>query len=631
MCGICGAASVNPDSQIDKEMLFQMTNIMTHRGPDGEGFHREPGIGLGFRRLSIIDLIKGNQPIYSEDKSIAIICNGEIYNYIELQKILIDKGHQLRTDSDTEVIVHLYEEYGVQCLEHLRGMFAFALWDTQKRQLMLARDRLGIKPLHYALVSDGLYFASEQKSILAAEKIERRMDVHSLFNIFSLGFVRGEKTLFTQIRRLLPGHYLLFQAGNVSIHRYWKPDFESYRGANSKVSVEEWSQTLLEHLKESVRLHMRSDVEVGAWLSAGIDSSAVAALMRLYTNRPIQAFSLTFEDPFFDEVSSQKTLDQFPEYGIVSHRFHFTAKHFELLPRSLWHNENPCTGGIDLCRMLLSELTSNHVKVVLTGEGSDELLGGYPWYRRCKRLVPFSVLPEFLRRLIVKSSFVRKRWPTGSRLLVGSQEMDLQRFIISIGGADLPTVFDRLFTDDIKQTIPKGTALLPDDEKPDHFHQWHPFTQLQYYDINVRLADFLVHDLDRASMACSLEARVPFLDHKLVEFCLQAPPSVKLRGLEEKYILRKAMQKHLPRVIYTRKKQGLWTPYFKWMKEVQPDFVLALLSEKSLKEKGYFNPAFVSRMFTQYKAGTGRWGRLLYCILLVQLWDDIFLKKNLQR
>ena len=316
MCGICGVVYSHPERPVDREMLSHMTDIMCHRGPDSHGFYTAPGIGLGVRRLSIIDLQTGDQPISNEDGTITVVCNGEIYNFKELRKELLAAGHRFKTHSDVEVIVHLYEDHGVQCVEHLRGMFGFALWDARRRRLMLARDRLGIKPLLYSLGTNGLFFGSEYKSILVSGRIERQIDVLAMKDLFTMGFVLAPKTLFIGICRLLPGHYLLYQDGALSIHKYWDLRFPASGEVQSRRSAQEWAEALRVKLEESVRIHLRSDVAVGAWLSAGVDSSSVVSLMSSLTHRPIQTFTLAFENPRFDEVNRQKILKDFTDYHL---------------------------------------------------------------------------------------------------------------------------------------------------------------------------------------------------------------------------------------------------------------------------------------------------------------------------
>jgi asparagine synthase (glutamine-hydrolysing) len=520
MCGICGYIPFKSDCPIDEGLLRRMTDILYHRGPDSDGFYVAPGVGLGVRRLSIIDLVTGDQPISNEDGTVTVVCNGEIYNFKELRQRLLDKGHRLRTKSDVEVIVHLYEDHDVECLRYLRGMFGFALWDSRKRRLMLARDRLGIKPLNYAMAKDGFYFASESKSILASEAVEREADPCALHDLFTLGFVSGTKTLFPQIRRLLPGHYLIFKKDDFSVHRYWQVDFSADQRNHRRWKEADYAQAFLSKLEEAVRIHMRSDVEVAAWLSPGIDSSSVVSLMRSCTAQQIRVFSIGFEDKAVDEIGRHKTLDSFKGYEMPVSKVIFKARDFSLFPKALWHMEDPLTSGVEVPRLVLSRLCGSQVKVVLTGEGADEILGGYEWYRTDQLLNSFSRTPFFLRQAV--SSLLNKNWPGAGRILLTSPTMNLSRYSRLIGMTRTEEFGDKLFGGDYQGLWDKQESK-EDAFLPQGFFRWPRFLQLQYFDITRRLPGSVIHQLDRSSMAYSLEARVPFLDHEFVEFCAKIP------------------------------------------------------------------------------------------------------------
>ena len=369
MCGICGVVTLDANRPVDPAAIRRMTDRIVHRGPDSSGYHTAPGIGLGVRRLSIIDLETGDQPIANEDGSIVLVCNGEIYNYVELRRDLVAAGHQFRTKSDAEVVVHLYETYGVDCLQHLRGMFALAVWDARRRRLFLARDRFGIKPLHYATANDELYFGSEAKSILAAAGIDRNLDVEAMTELFEVGYVVGSKTLFASIRQVPPGHYLLWENGRASAHQYWDVRFPPQAEFESR-SAEDWADELREKLRETIRLHMRSDVPMGAWLSGGLDSSGIVSLMREFVEPSVQTFSLRFEDRRCDEVGRCSTLDRFPGYDLTNTQVVCRLEDFNVLPKLVWHGENPPTSGHGIPQLLLAERTAESVKVIATGEGA---------------------------------------------------------------------------------------------------------------------------------------------------------------------------------------------------------------------------------------------------------------------
>lgn len=623
MCGICGVAFADRERPAEQDMLAEMTASLHHRGPDGRGFHISPGIGLGMTRLSIVDLDTGDQPISNEDGTVTVVCNGEIYNHSVLREQLIERGHRLRTRSDVEVIVHLYEDFGVDFVRHLRGMFGFALWDGRRRRLVLARDRLGIKPLHYSITTGGCYFGSEQKAILASGAVERRADDSALADLILRGTVRTPRTMFADIRRVPPAHYLIYEQGEVSLHEYWDVDFTPHRGRRS---AEEWAEALREKLTESVRLHLMSDVPVGAWLSPGVDSSSVVALMNRLGQSAIPTFTLAFDHPDFDEVRGQKLLYDFPGYDLDVHQATCGADDIGLLPAVVWHTEDPVFGGVEIPRMLLSRAAAQRVKVVLTGEGSDELLGGYEFFRLDKILRPLTRLPRSVRR--IASALAGSRHPRASMVAVAPGEVRMDRYLRLTG----PMKGDSasVLSPEVMDRAGRRSAGEHDDiVLPEAFDTWDTFSQLQYYEMKIRLPDRIESVLDRASMAYSLEARVPFLDHSLVEFCATIPSSVKMRWLNEKQVLRDAMRDVLPKELAQRKKRGMAAPLRLWMRSPLPVFAQECLSDSALRRTGYFNPAVVAQL--RERAGRERKSRSagnLMSVLMVQLWDELFIQRR---
>ena len=622
MCGICGSAPTDPRQPVDRAILERMTATLEHRGPDGRGIHAGTGIGLGIRRLAIIDLATGDQPIGNEDGSVVVVCNGEIYNSPELRAELERGGHRFRTRSDVEVIVHLYEDLGPDFVTRLRGMFGLAVWEAARRRLVLARDRLGIKPLVYSVTASALWFGSEAKAILAGGGVDRAADVRGIEDLFTFGFVLTPRTLFAGVRRLPPAHLLVWQGGTATLRRYWQPPFDAER---SRRSEGEWAEALLAKLEETVRVHLRSDVEVGAWLSPGVDSSAVVSLARQALGRPLHTVTLAFSDPRSDETRRSRTLDAYPGYEeLPNERAMCTAQSFALFPQTVWHMEEPTAYALEIPRLVLSQASARRVKVVITGEGADELFGGYPYFRWNKLAVPFARLPLGLRRLLLGRTLEARR-PWVVPLLLAPAEMGRERYRRLVGVVPAG-VGASVLSAELRRRLDEGRVddgwLLSGEQ----LRSLSSFSALRRCEMQIRLPDFVLHTVDRAAMACGLEARVPFLDHELVELCAGIPPSLKLRGLTEKYILRRAVERVLPAEICWRRKRGLMAPSVGWWRGPLPPFVAEMLSEERLRGNGYFVPAAVAGMLERHRAGRADLGHALNAVLGIQVWDELFLK-----
>jgi asparagine synthase (glutamine-hydrolysing) len=615
MCGVCGFAFADSRRRAEAGEICRMMEAIEHRGPDAPGRFESEGVAIGFRRLAIIDLESGDQPIPNEDGTITVACNGEIYNYIELREQLEARGHRFRTRSDVETIVHLYEEFGPECVGHLRGMFGFALWDARKRQLMLARDRFGIKPMHYVAGPERLDFASEQKAILAGGGVvDRSADPEAVRDLLDLGFIPGTRTLLRGIRRLPPAHYLLYSRGHAALQRYWDISFSEGRRPGDPKTAAEWTEGLRDKLKESVRLHMRSDVPVGALLSPGIDSSAVTAIGCGLTDHPIHSVTLGYDNPHLDETRRFPTLDRYPGFNVTNTVVRCGDDEFRLFPKALHHCEEPT--DVMIPRMVLCEAAARRVKVVLTGEGSDEVLGGYPWYRHDKLCRPFSALPVWLRRLMLRARPPLEQWNDSlTRLFLAPPRMDMKRYRVMLAASGDWRAMDLLGPALRERESVDGCEPVPLHAE---FGQWKPFHQLQYLDLTVRLPEDVNHSLDRASMAWGLEARLPFLDHELAEFCARIPVALKLRRMEEKHILRRAMGGTLPAEIVGRRKRGMGAPMRRWWQGDLPEFAAQALSRESLCAAGYFNPDAVRRMLDPHRED-GAYAWQLNAVLAVQL------------
>jgi asparagine synthase (glutamine-hydrolysing) len=618
MCGICGVAAADPRRPVDAAIVRAMTATLRHRGPDGDGCHVAEGVGLGMRRLSIVDLATGDQPIANEDGSLVLVCNGEIYNHVELRTELERLGHHFATRSDVEPILHLYEERGLDCVDALRGMFAFALWDAPRRRLVLARDRIGIKPLHYALGAHGLLFGSEAKAILASGLVDAALDPGALHELFTFGFPLAPRTMLGAVRRLPPAHVLVYEDGRATVRKYWDCATAASRGEPAR-SPDEWADALLAALDDAVRLHLRSDVPVGAWLSPGLDSSGIVALMCRHSSAPVRTFSLGFEDPAADELRGTRTLADFAEYPLVAKKEVSPARDFLRLPDAIWHNEDPSTTGLEVPRLLLSELAGRDVKVVLTGEGADELFGGYFWYGLDRVLGPLGVLPRRVRS--VASAAMRSRWPWAARVLAAPRALGRERLGAFIGP---PSGGLALLTPELR-----GAAMGAARESAEVEHAPYEMGRtdaLRRLDLMTRLPDLVVHNLDRQSMAASLEARVPYLDHHVVELAMRIPPAILLRGGERKDLLRRALARVLPPELARRKKRGMTAPRRGWFRRPLPEFAADALSTERLRDAGYFDASAVTGLLEAHRAGRADAADALLGVLGVQLWNDMFVR-----
>ena len=628
MCGITGLAFRDPTRMPDTAMLGRMADILRHRGPDSDGFHLAPGVGLGFRRLAIIDLATGEQPIANEDGSVVVVCNGEIYNHVELRVRLVAAGHRFRTASDVETIVHLYEEHGDRFVDHLRGMFAIALWDARRRRMLLARDRFGIKPLYYAVTGDALVFGSEQKAILASGTVTPEPDLRGIRQLLTHGRTVTPRTIVRDIAKVPAGTVLAWSCGAITTSQYWEVSFPA-RDDYERRPEREWVEGLRDKLAESVRLHMRSDVPIGAWLSGGIDSSSVAALMAATAADPVKTFTMRARETEFDELRDGRALDAFPAFRLDGHHVLCGPEDFELLPTSIWHTEGQVLGSIVTGQLRVAQASAEHVKVVMCGEGADELLGGYSWYPTLPVLDAVFTLPLGVRRWIAGVPAIRRRWPGAAGTIAGPREMGFERYSASISHFATQSAADRLFSRDVIDALRREGPVHDAMPAPAALESWHPFARMQYFDLKHRLGDGVVLNLDAASMAHSVEARVPFLDHELAEFCARIPPGVKMKRFREKYVLRRAMEGVLPREIAWRRKRPMRAPYDRWRDGALPAFAREELSEARLREAGLFDPGKVAAALELHRARGEDFGHALSAVLGVQLWDRMFRRSAL--
>jgi asparagine synthase (glutamine-hydrolysing) len=605
MCGIVGVLNLTEHPPTSQSLLYQMLGMIRHRGPDEFGIYRDEHVGLGSARLSIIDLSSGQQPIGNEDGTVWIVFNGEIFNYVELRPGLEARGHRFSTTSDTEVILHLYEDYGPGCLHLLNGQFAIAIWDARERTLLLARDRMGIRPLFYTTNGGLLIFSSEMKSILAHPNVVAEIDPTSLDQIFTFWSTLSPRTIFRQINDIPPGHYLLARGGKHAIHAYWTLDFAPEVNIRPKSEDQAYQEEFERLLIDSTRIRLRADVPVGAYLSGGLDSSTTTAIIRNYTNNRLDTFSIAFEDPAFDESRFQQ---QMASVLGTNHRVTYCtyADIGRVFPDVIWHTETPILRTSPAPLFLLSKLVQDHnLKVVLTGEGADEIMAGYNIFKEMQVRRFWAKDPDSQMRPLL----LQRLYPYISDLGSGSGAYLAAFFKKGLSDTDSPfyshairwgnTARIRRFLAHQPETSAitgRGYQLPP--PPPPHFFEWSHLAQAQYLEMRIFLAQYLLSSQgDRMAMAHSVEGRFPFLDHRVVEFCNQLPPRLKLRGLTEKWLLKQLGRKLVPTDIWQRPKQPYRAPIHRsFFYRHAPDYVLEMLSDAALKQAGLFQPGAVARL-----------------------------------
>ncbi len=615
MCGITGIYGLE-----DKNIIRKMTDIISHRGPDDRGYYNNENVSLGHRRLSIIDLSeKGKQPMTNEDGDIVIVYNGEIYNYKELREKL--KNHKFKSNTDTEVIIHLYEEYGEDCLGYLRGMFAFAIYDKKKNRIFLARDRLGIKPLYYTKVGDTLVFASEIKSILQFG-VEREVDRVSLSNYLALRFVNGPRTMFKNIRKLQPGHYIIYENGKGFIKKYWSLEYKS-----DNKSEDYYINNLLNLMDESVKLRLMSDVPLGAYISGGIDSGTVAYFMSKHIKN-LKTFSVGFDNKE-DELKYAKIISD--KFKTDHHEIIVKPDTSKLLPEIVWHFDEPLADPTAIPTYLLSKKAKENVTVVLTGEGGDETLAGYEQYKIIKlgkalKYFPFKgLLPGIAKRF--SGGTLNKFFKYAESL--GEKGIDRFEYFLNNLDDNTESYMSLVGIFDAKE---REEILRKNEEINIDFSPLYPkkdwLSGLLEFETKIALPDNLLMKVDKMTMAHAVEARVPFLDHKFVEFSAKIPSNLKLKGFNEKYILRKAMQNKLPREIVNRKKQRFFVPIDNWISKDMKEMTLNLLSEGAIQKEGLLNYSYINNVFNNYKKSKLYYARQLWNLLNFELWHRIYIDRG---
>jgi asparagine synthase (glutamine-hydrolysing) len=626
MCGITGKVYHRKDRPVESETLWAMCQTLVHRGPDDQGFYTKNNVGLAMRRLSIIDLETGKQPIHNEDHTVWTACNGEIYNFPDLRRELQARGHGFYTRTDTEVIVHLYEEHGLDFVHHLNGMFAIALWDENQRQLVLVRDRLGIKPLFYAQLSDRLLFGSEIKAILA-EGLQPTIDLQALSHYLSLLYIPSPHTIYREIRKLEAGHLLLYRDGQPTIRRYW--DLSPIQPlAVSRGRSDELHAELLDLLNDAVRRRLVSDVPLGAFLSGGLDSSTVVALMRRSHNGPIKTFSIGFHDPSYDEL---------PYARLVARRFDtdhtelaVTPDVTHLVPKLVHSFDEPFADSSAIPTYYLSQLTRQHVTVALGGDGGDEVFAGYLTYQADRLAQLYDHLPGLLTRRFLPA--LAHLLPVSDNKV--SLDFRARRFVkyALLEPGRRHYAWKAFFDDNLKKAVLSDDVLSSLECALDTypvFQQYYeavsnhsPLNRFLYTDTKVYLANDILVKVDRMSMAHSLEVRVPLLDHRVVEYMFQLPGHLKMPRLGLKHFLKETMSDILPRKTLTRPKGGFNVPIPIWLKQELKPLVMEYLSPTRIKACGVFNPETVSGLVADHMAGREDYSRNIWALLVFNLWYE---------
>jgi len=652
MCGVCGEINFN-NQGVKAETIQRMCEVLAHRGPDDEGmvlmrdgrFLETKGslqshlnengfeVGLGHRRLAIIDLSDAaHQPMCNENGSVWIVYNGEIYNFRELKKELKYKGHLFKSNSDTEVILHGYEEWGVECLNRFRGMFAFAIWDNNRKLLFMARDRLGKKPLLYFNQNGQFAFASEIKALLQIPGVEGKVNNSALHHYLTYQYVPSPYSIFEEIRKLPPAHYLLYNGSeNLKIERYWKLHFSSK--SNPCKDQFELCDRIRAKLEESVKLRLISDVPLGAFLSGGVDSSIIVGIMAKLSGQPVKTFSIGFEEKEFDELSCARMVSNY--FATEHHEFIVKPNAIEILPKLVWHYNEPFADSSAIPTYYVANLTKDFVKVVLTGDAGDENFAGYPRYLRSKWVASFTRMPEKLRRDVLPYflrvfSGLHWREKTLNRLADFMESLSTDQ---TKNYAEQIKIFSAkekeiIYTDDFRKQVEENDPLDFLLSKFQESGTEDLLEQLAYVDINSYLPEDLLVKMDIATMANSLEARVPFLDHKFMELVCKIPFQLKLKGTESKYILKKAFKDLLPEPIFRRKKMGFAVPISRWFRKELKDYIFEILLDHRTLNRGYFKREGVEQLLNDHITLRYDHSARIWALLFLEIWFRVYMDKE---
>lgn len=624
MCGIAGIYNYKNDQPINESVLRQMTGVLSHRGPDDDGFYFGERVGLGHRRLSIIDVAGGRQPVFNEDGSVAVILNGEIYNYRELARLVEARGHKLRTRSDTETIAHLYEEFGEACVEHLRGMFAFALWDSRQQKLLLARDRIGKKPLYFAEVGGALIFGSELKALLEHPQMSREVDPLAVADYFSYQFVPAPKTIYRHARKLRAGHCLIVTPNGVTERQYWDIDFSQ----TEQRSEAEWCELLTDEFRSAVDGRLMSEVPLGAFLSSGVDSSAVVVMMSRINSRPVVTATVGFSEEKFSEADDARRFSE--SLNTEHHERIVTPDAVSVIQKLAWHFDEPFADASAIPTFYVSQAAREFVTVALSGDGGDENFAGYRRYafdameNRVRAMAPASLRQPFFGALA--AIYPKADWlpqPLRAKATLRNLSLDpAWAYFNSVYGA-MAGERDGLLSREARAEL---RGYDPFEVFAEHYRR--PVTEdslsrAQYADIKLYLADDILTKVDRASMAVSLEVRCPLLDHRLMELAARIPSELKLHSREGKYIFKRAVSGLLPPEILARRKQGFVVPLAEWFRTDLRELAESLLFDSTAND-GWLESSKVKQLWQRHQSALRDYSRPLWAVLMFRMWQRTF-------
>ncbi len=628
MCGITGIYHYGDGEPVQEHTLRRMTDVIAHRGPDDDGYYLKGSVGLGHRRLSIIDVKGGHQPIFNEKGDVAIVFNGEIYNYRELARMLRARGHKFKTDSDTETIVHLYEDLGEACVLMLRGMFAFAIWDGRKQRMLLARDRVGKKPLYYADCDGRFFFGSELKSVIENEAAPRVLDERAVADYFSFQYIPAPRTIFRHVRKLRAGHYLIVTPDGVTDREYWDIDFSQPETQDTG----EWCAQLLNAFHEAVDIRLMSEVPLGAFLSSGVDSSAVAAMMSRISSDPVVTASIGFTEEKYSEVDDARGFAAFLRAD--HHERVVTPEAVSVLEKLAWHFDEPFADASAIPTYYVSKVAREFVTVALSGDGGDENFVGYRRYifdameNRVRNLAPAALRQPLFGALA--TVYPKADWlPQPLRAKATFRNLSLDpaaAYFNSVYGA-MANERNSLLSNDVKSQL---NGYDPFEIFHDHYRRPHtddPIARAQYVDIKTYLTDDILTKVDRASMAVSLEVRCPLLDHRLMTLAAKIPSKLKLRGREGKHIFKQSLAGLLPPEILNRRKQGFVVPLADWLRGDLHKFAHEVLF-CTTTDDGLLDAGYVSKLWRQHQSGLYDFSRPLWTILMFRMWQRNFMKRS---